>query len=285
MDAMRLEGKSAIVTGAAGALGSAAAQALAREGASVLVADIDLAGADRVAETIRDSGGVGVACRVDVALEGDIRSMVGTAVETFGGLDVLLNNAGLVGLEHKVDLLSLDVELWDRVLGVNLRSVMLGCKHAVPAMRARGGGSIINTSSDSSLGGDTVNYAYASAKAGVNTLTRYVATSYGRDGIRCNAIAPGIHLRTEDREAIAREGGPRARRFERFEEHCLVPRLGTPEDIANMVVFLASDESSYVTAQLIQVDGGLVGQLPHVTDERRDAAALDAAALNATGER
>lgn len=277
---MRLEGKAAIVTGGAGALGSAAACALAREGASVLVADIDLPGADRVVKAIHDAGGIAVSCRVDVGVETEIRSMVDTAVRTFGGLDVLFNNAGLVGLEHKVDLLSLDVELWDRVLAVNLRSVMLGCKHAVPAMRARGGGSIINTSSDSSLGGDIVNYAYASAKAGVNTLTRYVATSFGRDGIRCNAIAPGIHLRTEDREAIAREGGARARRFDRFEEHCLIPRLGTPEDISNMVVFLASEESSYITAQLIQVDGGLVGPLPHVTDERRDAAALEV-----TGER
>lgn len=266
---MRLQDKSAIVTGGAGALGASAARALAAEGASVLVADIDLAGADRVAESIRDAGGAAAACQADVTSEAEIKAMVETAVRTFGGLDVLFNNAGLVGLEHQVDLLSLDVELWDRVHRVNLRSVMLGCKHAVPAMRARGGGSIINTSSDSSLGGDTVNYAYATAKAGVNTLTKYVATSYGRDRIRCNAIAPGIHLPVEVLEAVRREGGPRAQRFDRFEEHCLLPRLGTPEDIAGMVVFLASDESSYITAQLIQVDGGLVGQLPHVTDERR----------------
>ena len=191
---MDLDGKVAIVTGAAGRLGKAAASALANSGAAVLLADIDAAGASQTAEHLRSEGLRAAHVEVDVSLDDDVRRMISAAVSNFGGLDVLFNNAGLVGLEHEVGLLDLDVELWDRVLAVNLRSVMLGCKHAIPAMRNRGGGSIINTSSDASLSGDIENYAYAAAKGGINVLTRYVAAGYGKDNIRCNAIAPGIHL-------------------------------------------------------------------------------------------
>ncbi|HVW35326.1 MAG TPA: SDR family oxidoreductase [Acidimicrobiia bacterium] len=263
-----LAGNVAIVTGAAGRLGAAAVKAFTDAGAAVLAADVDEAGAEAVC--VR-SGGAARACRVDVTSEDDVIRMVATAKEVFGGLDVIVNNAGVVGLEHGVDRLGLDSAEWDRIVAVHLRGVMLGCKHAIPALRERGGGSIINMSSGASLAGDVENYAYAAAKAGINTLTRYVAAGYGKDNIRCNAIAPGIHLSPDYLDSLDEE---RRRFYARLEDHCLLPRLGVPDDIAQTVLFLASGSSGYITGQVIQVDGGLIGHVPHLADVRRAAAAV-----------
>lgn len=265
----RLDGKTAIVTGAAGGLGSAIVHAFVGEGCDVVAVDIDESSLTQFVESVGQLAERVSPHVADVSMEADVQSMITKAQSSFGGLDILVNNAGLVGLEHLVGLEDLTVELWDRVLAVNLRSVMLGCKFAVPVMVRRGGGSIINTSSDSSLAGDVVNYAYAAAKAGINVLTKYVATAYGKDGIRCNAIAPGIHLKPSLLGTLSAPGNFRSDMYELLQEHCLLPRLGTPEDIANACVFFASDESSYVTAQLLQVDGGLIGHVPHLADTRR----------------
>jgi len=265
----QLDGKVAIITGAAGRLGAASVLAMVSEGAEVLAVDIDLNGAQTVCDQADELGGRAVAHSTDVSNEESVREMVAAAVSTFGGLDILFNNAGLVGREWGIGLLELEVDIWDEVLAVNLRGVMLGCKHAVPAMLERGGGSIINTSSDSSLMGDYENYAYAASKAGVNTLTMYVAAGFGKQNIRCNAISPGVHLREKDWETMQRAAGDRAVIYSIIQDHCLLPRLGTPQDIANAAVFLGSDNSSYITGQIIPVDGGLSSGTPHLPEIRR----------------
>jgi NAD(P)-dependent dehydrogenase (short-subunit alcohol dehydrogenase family) len=194
--------------------------------------------------------------------------MIEAAVENFGGLDILHNNAAAIGaakpgIDH--DVAAIDVDVWDRTMEVNLRGVMLGCKHAIPRMLERGGGSIINTSSGSAERGDLANAAYAVSKGGVNTLTLYVATQYGKQGIRCNAIAPGLILSNP----IENFGGERY--VAMLEEHHLTPRVGQPDDIANAVIFLSSDESSFITGQILRVDGGILSHAPPVADMRRMA--------------
>jgi NAD(P)-dependent dehydrogenase (short-subunit alcohol dehydrogenase family) len=186
--------------------------------------------------------------------------MIRTAVETFGGLDVLHNNAAMTATAehtHDADLLNMSVEYWDRSFAVNLRGAMLGCKHAIPEMIRGGGGSIINTSSNQSLSGDLSQFAYSAAKAGVNALTRSVATAYGRQGIRCNTVSPGIILTEVTRSACPPDV------VDAIVASNLVPRGGEPEDLAHAVLFLASDESAFITAQLLSVDGGQLGHLPH----------------------
>jgi NAD(P)-dependent dehydrogenase (short-subunit alcohol dehydrogenase family) len=262
-----LDGRVAVITGAGGRLGQASVRAMARAGAAVLAVDVNTETAEAVAQ---ETGGNVRAHTADVSIEDDVKGMVDKAVDVFGGIDILFNNAGLVGLEHETTLLDLDVDLWDRILAVNLRGVMLGCKHVVPHLIARGGGAIINTSSDSSLAGDVVNFAYAASKGGVNVLTRYVAASYGKQNIRCNAISPGVHLTVDEYAKVGKDGFL-SELYNQMLEHCLLPRLGTPEDIANLAVFLGSQEAVYITGQLIQVDGGLLSHVPHYADRMRIA--------------
>ncbi|MCU1458397.1 MAG: short-chain dehydrogenase/reductase [Actinomycetia bacterium] len=249
---INLDGKVAIVTGAASGIGAVTACTLADAGASVLVADLDAAGAVRVAAKIAGSGGAATAWEVDVSDDAAMEAMVAAATDTYGGLDILHNNAAasqLAGQDHQLE--DTTVDLWDRTMAINLRSVMLGCKHAVPAMKARGGGSIINASSGVTHGGQHRETAYAVSKAGVEMLTKTVATQYGRFGIRCNAIAPGVIFHDAIRNLVP----PADKRI--FEEYTLLPRLGEPEDIANAVAFLASDLAGFITGQVLTVDGGL----------------------------
>jgi NAD(P)-dependent dehydrogenase (short-subunit alcohol dehydrogenase family) len=256
----RMKGKVAIVTGAASGIGRATAELLAREGARVVLADRDEAGARKAAAEIERAGGEALAQWVDIGEEEPIRAMVEAAVSRFGALHVLHNNAALTdATAHAADqsVVGMEVAAWDRAMAVNLRGAMLGCKHAIPQMIRCGGGSIVNTSSNQALSGDLSQSAYAAAKAGVLQLTRSVATAYGRQGIRCNAVSPGI-VRTPGMLAacppeIIRE----------IERHNLVPRIGEPEDIARAVLFLASDESSFITGQVLCVDGGQLAHLPH----------------------
>ena len=257
----KLDGKVAIVTGAASGIGAETALALAEEGAAVALADIDEAGAREMAARIEALGGRALACRADVSREDDVRRMVAGAVDAFGGLDVLHNNAADSSPETiggDGDLLELDVAVWDRALAVNARGAMLGCKHAVPAMLARGGGSIVNTSSVSGLTGDLARAAYAASKAAVNALTLAVATMYGKRGIRCNAIAPGV-IRTP-----ALDANVPPEQLAAYEAGNLLPRLGSTRDVARAVVFLASEESAYVTGQILRVDGGALSHHPTV---------------------
>ncbi len=250
----RVAGKVAVVTGGAGGIGGATAHALARHGASVAVVDIDGEGGERVAGEIRSLGGESLAVFADLAAEAEIAGAIRTVVDHFGRLDVLHNNAALTDsdfLNRDTPVTDLDLEVWNRTLAVNLTSQMLTCKYAVPEMVRHGGGSIINMSSGASLKGDRTRTAYGVSKAGVNTLTMYVATSHGKQNIRVNTIVPGLIITDAVRAHLNEDilsGLSRA---------LLTTHLGEPDDIANLVVFLASDESRYITGQMISVDGGM----------------------------
>ena len=250
----RVDGKVAIVTGGAGGIGAATAQALAAEGASVAVVDIDGDGAARVSDGIRELGGAAVGLQADLSEEAEVDGAVRSAVAHFGRLDVLHNNAALTEsdfLSRDTRVTELDLEVWERTMAVNLRSQMLTCKHAVPEMVRGGGGSIVNMSSGASLKGDRTRTAYGVSKAGVNTLTMYVAAGHGKLGIRVNTIVPGLILTEAVRSHLTGE------MLDGLGRSTLTPYLGEPDDIAHLVVFLASDESRYITGQMITIDGGM----------------------------
>ena len=256
----RVDGKVAIVTGGASGIGRATAALLAREGARVVVADRNLAGARQVAKEIGERGGQALAQWVDIAEESAVEALVAAAVERFGAVHVLHNNAALTDAgQHAADqdLVEMRVEDWDRSMAVNLRGAMLCCKHALPPMLGAGGGSIVNTASNQALSGDLTQFAYAAAKAGLIQLARSVATAYGRRGIRCNGVSPGL-IRTPASEAACTP-----EMMDAIVEHNLVPRAGEPDDMAHAVLFLASDESAFITGQVLCVDGGQLAHLPH----------------------
>lgn len=258
---VRLEGRVAIVTGAGSGIGRATARRLASEGAAVTVADIDEQAAQRVAAEIEAAGGAARAQVVDVAEEDQVAAMVADTVAAFGRLDVLHNNAASLGpqqLHGDRDVIGMDAGLWDQVMAVNLRGPMLGCKHAVPHLLDQGGGSIVNTASVAALGGSLVRTAYGVSKAGLIALTKYVATAYGKQGVRCNAVAPGVVVTEKAQDLLTRT----PEQAEIFRSNHLTPRLGEPDDIAATVAFLASDESAYLTGQLICVDGGYTAHTP-----------------------
>ena len=244
----RLDGRVALVTGAGSGIGAASATALAREGASVAVTDIDLEAASAVAGRIG-----GRAWRLDVSQEAEWIDVVGQVSAAFGPVTVLHSNAAWTGAESfGADLLvtDLSVDVFDKVMAVNLRGGMLACKHVIPGILTAGGGSIVITSSVKGLTGSTHRTAYSMSKAGLDALVRMVATGYGKAGVRCNAVAPGI-VATAAIDAV-----PAAQKAALEDAH-LTPTLGRPEDIADAVVFLASDEAAFITGQVICVDGGL----------------------------
>jgi NAD(P)-dependent dehydrogenase (short-subunit alcohol dehydrogenase family) len=250
----RLNGKVAIVTGGGGGIGGATARALAREGASVLVVDVNEEAAASVAQGIRGADGVAASFRADLSEEQEVEAVIAEVVKRFGRLDVLHNNAALTDsdfLSADTAVTELSLEVWERTLAVNLRSQMLMCKHAVPIMADQGGGSIINMSSGASLKGDRTRTAYGVSKAGVNALTLYVATSHGKKGIRVNTILPGLVLTDAVRAHLKEE------MLASLSKATLTPSVGQPDDIADVVVFLASDESRYITGQMLAVDGGM----------------------------
>lgn len=250
----RFEGKVAIVTGGAGGIGCAVALALAGDGARVAVADIDGPGAERVAEEIRAAGGEGAAVRVDLADEADVIAMVGATVDRFGGIDILDNNAALTAadvLARDTTVADMDIEVWDQMMSVNLRSQMLTCKHAIPHMIERGGGAIVNMSSGAALNGDLTRTAYSVSKAGIATFTKYVATQFGPQGIRANTIVPGLILTDPVRAQL-----PPAM-LEAYARSLLTSCVGEPSDIADLVSFLVSEQSRYITGQSICIDGGM----------------------------
>ena len=249
----RLAGRVALVTGAGSGIGAASAAALAAAGAAVAVTDVDLPAAEAVAKDLADRGHQALALRLDVASEPAWRDAVAAAADQLGPVTILHSNAALTSpADYAADLgvVDLSVEVFDRVIAVNLRGAVLGCKHMVPGMLAAGGGSIVLTSSVKGSTGSAHRTAYSISKAGLDALARAVATGYGKAGVRCNAIAPGIVL-TDALAAV-----PAAQRAALEDAH-LTPALGAAADIAHAVVFLASDEAAFITGQVLCVDGGL----------------------------
>jgi NAD(P)-dependent dehydrogenase (short-subunit alcohol dehydrogenase family) len=249
-----LEDKIAVVTGAGSGIGAASAARFAREGAAVLVADIRGHKAQQTAAEITDGGAVAVAMEVDVSQAQSVQAMIERCIEQFGRIDVLFNNAGTLRPGNAVEL---DVSDWDLVMAVNVRSVFLGAKYAVPHMQAQGAGSIINTASISGLHGDGGAVVYAASKAAVINLTRALSTDHAAEGIRVNAICPG----TIETPPVQRMMSDPQVLETNLKAHAM-GRLGQPEEIANAALWLASDESSFVTGEALVVDGGLRAQSP-----------------------
>ena len=249
---MRLEHKKAIVTGGAGGIGRATALALAAEGAEVAVVDLNGEAADAVAAEIRGAGFRAIGIQADVSSEADIERIIATTVAELGGVDVVFNNAGII---RRTTAVETSAEEWDRVFGVNVRSIFLMCKHVVPIMAAAGGGSIINTGSGWGLKGGGRAISYCASKGAVVNMTRALAIDHGPQGIRVNSVNPGdvntgmlrdeAQQLGEDPAAFLAEAADRPLR-----------RMGEPREIAAAVVWLASDESSYVTGSALVVDGG-----------------------------
>jgi NAD(P)-dependent dehydrogenase (short-subunit alcohol dehydrogenase family) len=250
----RLDGKVAVVTGAGSGIGEATARLMALEGASVVVADIDRSAAERVVADLAKA----IAVEVDVSVESGVARMVEVAVDSFGGLDILHNNAtGSSTNASDTDIVTLDMAVFDRIIAVNLKGVVLGCKHAIPAMLARGGGSIVNTASIEAFMGRGVRPVYGASKAGVVLLTKAVAVQYGARGIRCNAVAPGLVLTPATAGLTPEQRASSQRLYP-------MPRLCAPEDVAKAVLFLASDEAAYVNGATIMVEGGATVYMPSV---------------------
>lgn len=262
----RLEALIAVVTGGASGIGRATAEAMAHEGALVVVADRDAGTAAEVAAGIRKEGGQAWSVPVDIADEPSVIAMVEQVVGEHRSVDVLVNSAAITDRRHQAQdttVVDVDLNVWNRTLAVDLTGTMLVCKHVLPLMIAQGRGSIVNVSSNSSLGGDLGLSGYAAAKAGVNSLTRSIATTYGKSGIRCNTVSPAA---IEGPTFAANVPRPL---IEAMRANCLLPYLGAPTDVAATIVFLASPEARFVTGQLLCVDGGLLSQLPHVAELRR----------------
>ncbi|WP_030168040.1 MULTISPECIES: SDR family oxidoreductase [Actinomycetes] len=257
-----LESRVAIVTGSGSGIGRDCARALAAEGAQVIVADINEEMARETVAGICADGGLADAIRVDLGDPLSIEAMVRTTVERFGRLDILHNNAAATHLASSLDgdIAEADPALWEATFRINVTGTMLATKFSIPHLLASDSASIINTSSDAGHGGDFGHTAYGVSKAGINALTQYTAAQYGKAGIRCNAIAPGLIVTPATADNYAGPGGDMMKR------HHLTPRLGTPADIAAMVVFLASPASGFVTGQIIHVDGGLLSHQPYLAD-------------------
>ncbi|MDZ5455138.1 MULTISPECIES: SDR family NAD(P)-dependent oxidoreductase [Azohydromonas] len=262
----RLEGKVAIVTGSGHGIGAETARVLAAQGARVAVVDIELAAAQGVAAQIDAAGGQALAVQVDVTSEESIRAMVSAVVERFGRIDVLHNNAAALDTAQRQsdrDVCNVDVAAWDKALDVNARGAMLCCKHVVPHMLEAGGGSIIFATSGFGQLGDVTLTAYAASKAALMALARSVAAQYGKQGIRSNAIMIGFVINDHAQKTV-----PEEIKQILLEQH-LTPELGRPRQIADVVAFLASEESSFITGAVIPVDGGFTSHSPAMVPLRQ----------------
>jgi NAD(P)-dependent dehydrogenase (short-subunit alcohol dehydrogenase family) len=246
----RVDGKSAVVTGGASGIGRATCILLAREGARIAVADIQDGSGSDVAREIERQGGSAAFWHVDVAREAEIEGAFGEIEERFGGIDVLVNNAGIAGADKPTH--ELEEAEWDEVQAVNVKGVFLCTKHAIPRMLRRGGGSIVNLSSVYGLVGTADSPPYHASKAAVRIMSKTDALLYAARGIRVNSVHPGF-IRTP---LLERNTGGDPEILRRLERLHPVGRLGTPEDVAHAILYLASDESGFVTGSELVVDGG-----------------------------
>ena len=249
----RLEGKVAVVTGAAQGIGSVYATALADEGAAVAAVDLQADGIAKVADHIGSAGGSAVAVEADVSDQASTERMAEAVTKAFGGIDILVNNAAIYSGLKLGDPFAVDPAEWDRVMAVNVRGPWLCSRAVAPSMRARGGGRIVNQSSVAAWGGPSLIH-YAVSKAGVIGLTRSLAKFLGPDKITVNAIAPGFMETDATLSMIP------ANRLEQLVAMQPVRRMGTPEDLTGALVYLCSDEAAFITGQVLIVDGGTIMQ-------------------------
>jgi NAD(P)-dependent dehydrogenase (short-subunit alcohol dehydrogenase family) len=245
-----LDGKVVLISGGASDIGRATATRMAEEGALVVAGDVDEAGAAEVARAITETGGTAAGLRCDVRDEASVGAFVARAVSEFGGVDVVDHNAAWSHPRLDTDAVEVDLGVWQRVMDTVTRGALLLARAAVPHMASRGGGSIVTISSGTSTIAESTRVAYGVSKAALNQLTRHLAVRYGRDGIRANAIAPGFIL-TQTASSMVPLDVQR-----RLADANPTRRLGSPDDIARVAVFLSSDGASYVNGQVLHVDGG-----------------------------
>lgn len=245
---MRLKGKVAVITGTAQGLGRAFCLKLAEEGAKIVAADINLAGAEETVKLINDKGLEAFAMKVNVTREDEVQAMAAEAVARYGGIDILLNNAAIYYGVQRKPFYEVDSAEFDKVLAVNIKGIWLATKAVFPAMKQRGKGKVINISSETFFTGSTGLVHYVASKGGVVGLTRAIAREVGQDNICVNAIAPGFTA-TEASAVLAN--------LEKYDvsKNC-IKRLGQPQDLVGIAAFLASDESDFISGQTILVDGG-----------------------------
>ncbi len=254
---MRLKDKVALITGAASGIGRATAVLFGQEGAKVMCADVNAEGAEQVARQIGHSGGDAASLQVDVSQAADAERMVAETVARWGHIDILFNNAGV---EFGLPVTQVPEQEWDRLIDVNLKGVFLGCKYAIPEMLKQGGGSIINTASGAGLRGVPWLSTYCASKGGVVLLTKSLAMEWGGQNVRVNAVCPGVIRTPMVERAIAQGeglfGATPEEAWKRLAQVHSLGRVGEPEEVARAVLFLASDEASFVTGVALPVDGG-----------------------------
>jgi NAD(P)-dependent dehydrogenase (short-subunit alcohol dehydrogenase family) len=257
----RLKNKVAIIAGGATGIGAACAKRYIAEGAKVVIGDLNIKTAQELAASL---GPNAIALHYDAADAASIKALIETAAAKLGRIDVLHNNVGLTSQtiqRQDTTVTDIPLEIWNAILTVNVTSFLLGSKYAIPHMIKGGGGSIINTSSDSGLVGDVTRTAYGASKAAIISLTQHIATQYGPQGVRCNAITPGVIL------SPAMKDDPILVTL--IKPHILTREFGEPADIAALAAFLASDESRYITGQAIACDGGHLAHQPQIADVRK----------------
>jgi NAD(P)-dependent dehydrogenase (short-subunit alcohol dehydrogenase family) len=250
------DGKTVIVTGGALGIGSATAAEFAQEGANVAIADVNLEAGQAVVSEIEAAGGTCMLVEADVGLNAECRRVVSETVAAYGGVDVLFNNVGIQGPASYRNVEDTPEELWDRILDVNLKSAFLMSKYAIPEIRRRGGGAIINTASVQGLQSMKLVPAYAASKGGILSLTRQMALDYAEENIRVLAVCPGAIDTNMVRTMAELEGGDVEATLADWGSGHPIGRIGTGQDIANVVLFLASDKASFMTGEYVCVDGG-----------------------------
>ena len=253
---MRLKDKVALITGAASGIGRASALRFAQEGAKVVAVDIQGESADETAVLIRAEGGTATSIYADVTDSDAVRRMISTAIEAYGRLDILFNNAGI---SIRGTILDMDEQSFDQLFAVNVKGVFLGCKEAIPIMKSQGGGAILNTASQMGLVGIEASAVYPATKGAVIQLTRCLALDHAADGIRVNSICPGPIDTPMVRRNREETGDPEAALRERLERIPLA-RIGTAEEMASVAAFMCSDEASFITGAAIVADGGWTAQ-------------------------